>query len=505
MFSKVLIANRGEIAVRVIRACRDLGISPAAVYSEADRDSLHVKLADEAYLIGPATSAESYLRVDRIVDACRKARADAIHPGYGFLSESEQLVRACEEAGIVFIGPSLQSTRLMATKLSSRNAAQAAGLPVVPGSHVSFESSQAALEAAASVGFPLMLKADSGGGGKGMRVVRSAAEMSAALDGARQEAAAAFGDPSVYFEKYLDRPRHIEIQILGDQHGNLIHLGERECSVQRRHQKIVEESPSPLADTQLREALGAAALRLARGVGYFSAGTIEFLVDSADRRQYYFLEMNTRLQVEHPVTEIVTGVDIVCEQIRIAAGERLGFRQQDIAWRGAAIECRVYAEDADNNFFPAPGKITELAEPAGPGIRNDTAIYRGYEIPIDYDPLISKLISFGGNRDEAIRRMLRALAEYRVGGVPTSVSFLRRLIAHPEFVAGRLHNRFLEDHQLLEPAIRSDGFEVPLIAAAIHLATESEESFESTVPGEKRSTAWKQSARPGTYGVRRGL
>jgi acetyl-CoA carboxylase, biotin carboxylase subunit len=503
MFRKVLIANRGEIAVRLIRACRDLGISPVAVYSEPDRDALHVKLSDEAYLIGPASSAESYLRVDRILDACRKASAEALHPGYGFLAESEQLVRACEETGIAFIGPSHDSTRMMATKLGSRRAAQAAGIPVVPGSPASLASPEAALEAAEALGFPILLKADSGGGGKGMRVVGSAPEMAAALEGASNEAKAAFGDPSVYLERYLDRPRHIEIQILGDQQGNVIYLGERECSVQRRHQKIIEESPSPLADENLREALGAAALRLAHRVGYYSAGTIEFLVDSADPRNYYFLEMNTRLQVEHPVTEIVTGIDIVCEQIRVAAGERLGYRQEDVALRGAAIECRVYAEDPANNFFPAPGKITELSEPAGPGIRNDSALYPGYEIPIHYDPLISKLISFGQDRDQALRRMLRALGEYRVGGVPTSVSFLKRLISHPEFVAGRLHNRFLEDHGLLEPEGGSDGLEVPLLAAAVCASVENEQARGPAQSSVRGSTSWwKQSARPGTYGPR---
>jgi acetyl-CoA carboxylase biotin carboxylase subunit len=496
MFKKLLIANRGEIAVRVIRACRDLGVSPVAVYSEADRDGLHVKLADQAVEIGPASAAESYLNIVRILQAARDAGAEAIHPGYGFLSESDQFAQACRDAGIVFVGPSVDAIRIMGTKVTSRAAAQAAGIPIIPGTTV-IGSLDEAVAASERLGFPVLLKADSGGGGKGMRIVATPDQMAEALESARIEAASAFGDPAIYLERYLLRPRHIEIQVLGDTQGNLVHLGERECSIQRRYQKILEESPSPFADERLRARLGVAAVRLARSVGYYGAGTVEFLVDSNDPEEFYFLEMNTRLQVEHAVTEMVTGVDLVCEQIRIAAGEPLGRRQEEIQIRGAALECRIYAEDPANDFLPAPGIVTELSEPAGPGIRSDSALYPGYEIPIDYDPLISKLVAFGADRDQAIRRMLRALGEYRVGGVPTGVSFLRRLVSHPEFRAGRLHNRFLEDHDLLIAA-PDTSVEIPLIGAALQGLDDSP----SAAQGEPRSwgaSRWKQAARPGRY------
>jgi len=496
MFKKLLIANRGEIAVRVIRACRDLSISPIAVYSEADRDGLHVKLADQAVEIGPPGAAESYLNVDRIMQAVRQTGAEAIHPGYGFLSESDLLVRACDDAGVVFVGPSLDSIRIMGTKVTSRAAAEAAGIPVIPGSGaVGFPAE--ALAAAERLGYPVILKADSGGGGKGMRVVSCPADMPDAFESGRAEAAGAFGDPSLYLERYLSRPRHIEIQLLGDRRGNLVHLGERECSIQRRYQKILEESPSPLADERLRERLGEAAVKLARSVGYYSAGTVEFLVDSAHPDGFYFLEMNTRLQVEHPVTEAVTGVDLVCAQIRIANGEPLGLRQDDIQIRGAAIECRVYAEDPANDFLPAPGVVTELSEPDGPGIRNDSALYAGYEIPIHYDSLISKLIAFGADRTEAMRRMLRALKEYRVGGVPTGISFLRRLVSHPEFQAGRLHNRFLEESGLLTP-LRDERPHVALLGAALQTLAESR-APQNRPTGPTGQSLWKQAARPGRY------
>lgn len=496
MFRKLLIANRGEIAVRIIRACRDLGISPVAIYSDADRDGLHVKLADEAVEIGGRSSAESYLRIDKLIDAALATHAEALHPGYGFLAESEQLAQACEDSGICFVGPSPEAMAAMGKKVSSRAAAERAGVPVVPGTLAPVRSAQEAFEAAKALGFPLFVKADAGGGGKGMRIARTVDELTASLSAAAQEAEAAFGDPAVYLERQLQRPRHVEVQILGDRQGDLVHLGERECSVQRRHQKIVEECPSPLQNESLRERLGQAALAIGRAVGYYNAGTVEFLVESDNPDSFYFLEMNTRLQVEHPVTELVTNTDIVCEQIRIAAGQRLSWRQEDVQLRGAAIECRIYAEDPGNNFLPAPGIVTELAEPAGPGIRNDSALYCGYEIPVHYDPLVSKLIAHGNDREEAIRRMLRALSEYRVGGIPTSVSFLRRLISHPDFRRGNLHTGFLQEHRLFDEEEEETAF-VPLVGAAVeHLLTGKKPP---EVQAQKSDNRWKLASRPSFY------
>jgi len=497
MFKKLLIANRGEIAVRIIRACRDLGVSPVAVYSDADRDALHVKLSDEAVPIGGESAIDSYLRIDKLMEAVSATRADSLHPGYGFLAENEDLAKSCKDHKITFIGPSPEAMGIMGTKISSRAAAEKAGVPVVPGTHSPLGSPEQALKAVKALGLPLIVKADSGGGGKGMRIANTLDDLGSAILAASQEAAGAFGDPAVYLEKYLDRPRHIEIQILGDRYGNLIHLGERECSVQRRYQKIVEECPSPLADRLLRDRLGRAALALAQNVGYYGAGTVEFLVDSRDSGAFYFLEMNTRLQVEHPVTEMVTNIDIVCEQIRIAAGERLSLRQEDLELDGAAIECRIYAEDPAHNFLPSPGTVTELAEPAGPGIRNDSALYPGYKIPVHYDPLVSKLIAHGRDRDQALRRMLRALKEYRVGGIPTTVSFLRRLISHPEFVAGHLHNRFLEDHRLFEEKNDENSY-VPMLGAAIEHVLKQPTPAGHVRP-DKVNNRWKQGGRPGFY------
>ncbi|RPJ58464.1 MAG: acetyl-CoA carboxylase biotin carboxylase subunit [Acidobacteria bacterium] len=496
MFEKLLIANRGEIAVRIIRACRDLGISPVAVYSDPDRDALHVKLADEAIPIGGETSVESYLRIDKLIEAASTAHVQALHPGYGFLAESEQLAQACEDSGICFVGPSADAMAIMAKKVTSRAAAEKAGVPVVPGTLSPVRTREEALEAAEKLGFPLFVKADAGGGGKGMRIARSPEELLASMESAAQEAQAAFGDPAVYLERQLQRPRHIEIQMLGDRHGNLVHLGERECSVQRRHQKIVEECPSPMDDEDLRERLGQAALAIAGNVGYYSAGTVEFLVESDDPRSFYFLEMNTRLQVEHPVTEMVTNLDIVCEQIRIAAGQKLSGRQEDVRLRGAAIECRIYAEDPTNNFLPSPGTVTELAEPAGPGIRNDSALYCGYQIPVHYDPLVSKLIAYGNSRDEAIRRMLRALGEYRVGGIPTTVSFLRRLISHPDFRNGQLHTGFLEEHHLFDEEVTENAF-IPLAGAALEHLLNGKKSRE--IRPRRNDNRWKLASRPDVY------
>ncbi len=443
-FRKILIANRGEIAVRVIRACREMGIRAVAVYSDVDRAALHVRMAEEAQPIGPAPASESYLSVERIIGAARSAAAEAIHPGYGFLSENPALPRACEDAGVVFIGPSAASMELMGSKTRARQAMIAAGVPVVPGSSAALADLDQARSEAARFGYPVLVKAAAGGGGKGMRVVEREEDLPAALREAASEAERAFGDASVYIEKYLRAPRHIEIQVLGDRHGRVIHLGERECSLQRRHQKVVEECPSPLVAThpEMRAEMGDAAVRVARAAGYYNAGTVEFLVDQ-DRR-FYFLEMNTRLQVEHPVTEMVTGLDLVKEQIRIAAGEGLSYTQEQIEWRGAAIECRVYAEDPDNNFFPSPGKIFTLDRPEGPGIRVDSGAYPGWTVPLEYDPLIAKLVVWASTRDEAIARLRRALEEYHLTGIRTNLSFFRRLVESSEFREGRLDTGFID-------------------------------------------------------------
>ncbi len=442
MFKKILIANRGEIAVRVTRACREMGITTAAVYSEVDRKSLHVRYADEAYPIGPAPSSESYLRIDRLVAAARHCGAEAIHPGYGFVAENPQFASACQDAGIVFIGPPVAAMELLGSKTASRQAVIKAGLPVVPGTDRNLESFSEVQRIAGEIGYPVMLKAAAGGGGKGLRLVQSPSELESAYRNARSEAHNAFNDPSVYIEKYIERPRHVEIQVLGDQHGNLIYLGERECSLQRRHQKVMEECPSPLMDEALRRRMGETAVRIAKLAGYFNAGTVEFLVDQ--KRTFYFLEMNTRLQVEHPITEMVLGIDLVKEQVRIAAGEALTWRQEDVGMRGAAIECRIYAEDPANNFFPCPGTIEHLQAPRGPGIRSDSGVYQGWRVPIEYDPLLAKLVVWGRDRREAIARLRRALAEYEVFGIETTIPFFRRVVEHPDFVAGKIDTGFID-------------------------------------------------------------
>ncbi|MBA2733807.1 MAG: acetyl-CoA carboxylase biotin carboxylase subunit [Acidobacteria bacterium] len=442
MFKKILIANRGEIAVRIIRACRDLGISPVAVFSEADREALHVRLADEAYEIGTAPSVESYLRIERIMDVARRSGAEAIHPGYGFLAENADFAQTVVEAGLTFIGPSSEAMQLMGMKTSARRVATLAGVPVVPGTTEPLSSLDEAREVAAEFGYPVMLKASAGGGGKGMRLVLTEEELQSAFETAQSEAAAAFGNSEVYLEKAIERPRHIEIQIFADNHGNFVHLGERECSIQRRHQKVIEECPSPINDATLRERMGAAAVSAARAVNYTGAGTVEFLVADATR-EFYFLEMNTRLQVEHPVTELVTGIDLVREQINVAAGLPLSFRQEDVVWRGHAIECRVYAENPENNFLPSPGRITHLRVPAGPGVRDDGGIEAGAEVSIYYDPMISKLAAWGRTRIEAIDRLRRALDEYTVGGIKTTLPFFREIVRDAEFIEGRLDTGFI--------------------------------------------------------------
>ena len=445
MIQKILIANRGEIAVRVIRSCREMGISTVAVYSDADRTSLHVRYADEAYYIGPSPSNESYLVMEKILDVARKSGADAIHPGYGFLSENAEFADRIAKEGKIFIGPPSHAIHTMGDKITARHQMITAGVPVVPGTKEKIEHPDQVQKIGAEIGFPMMVKASAGGGGKGMRLVRDPEALEDAVKAAQSEAKAAFGDDSVYIEKYIDGPHHIEFQILADQHGNVIHLCERECSVQRRHQKVVEETPSPLMNEKLRNEMGQHAVAAARAVDYVGAGTIEFLVDND--LNYYFLEMNTRLQVEHPITEMVTGVDLVKEQILIASGQPLSYQQDDISQNGHAIECRIYAEDPENNFMPSPGIIQKLFEPQGPGVRNDGYVYAGFEIPLYYDPMISKLVTWGKNRDEAIGRMKRALKEYFIAGVKTSIQFLYRIMETPDFYEGHYDTHFIANNE----------------------------------------------------------
>ena len=442
MFKKILIANRGEIAVRILRACRELGIQSVAVFSEVDRKSLHVRLADEAYSIGSAPSHESYLRIEKLMDVARRAGCDAMHPGYGFLAENPALPRACSEAGVTFIGPSAEAMESLGSKTAGRQLARRVEVPTVPGTNNPTEKAEAQA-LAESMGYPVLLKAVAGGGGKGMRLVYSDAEFESAFRDASSEALNAFGDGRLYLEKYLDRPRHIEIQILADAHGRVVSLGERECSVQRRHQKVIEEAPSPIVTPELRRKMSEAAVRLARAGGYVNAGTMEFLVDQ--NLNFYFLEVNTRLQVEHPVTEQVTGLDLVKLQIAIAAGHRLPFAWESITPRGHAMEVRLYAEDPDNNFFPSPGKILSRHTPSGPGIRMDEGVYEGWTVPNDYDPLLSKLIAWGNSREETMARLRRALDEYTVTGIRTNAGLFRRILEEPEFLRGEIHTRWLDE------------------------------------------------------------
>jgi acetyl-CoA carboxylase biotin carboxylase subunit len=441
MFSKILIANRGEIALRIIRACRELGVRTVAVYSEADAKSLHVQRADEAICIGPPQAAQSYLNASRLISSAEITGADAIHPGYGFLAENGSFAEACERCGIAFIGPTSEQIRLMGDKVKARETAEGAGVPVVPGSRAPLGSAEEAAEVGRRVGYPLMLKASAGGGGKGMRLVQSATEMGRAFTAASAEAMSAFGNPALYLERYVSPARHVEIQLLGDLTGSAVHLGERDCSIQRRHQKLLEESPSPAMTPDLREQMGEAAVRLARSVNYRGAGTVEFLLDAEGN--FYFMEMNTRIQVEHPVTEMVTGLDLVKAQIRIAAGEPLSLNQKEILLHGHSIECRVNAEDPDT-FVPSPGKILNLRLPGGPGVRIDTHLYAGCTIPPFYDSLIAKVIVMDNSREEAIARMSRALDELDIEGVRTTIPLHKRILASPEFRAGQISTRFLE-------------------------------------------------------------
>ena len=495
MFQKILIANRGEIAVRIMRTLREMEIRSVAVYSDADRAAAHVRCADEAFRLGPAPSTESYLRIDRILEAARAHGAEAIHPGYGFLSENAEFAAACESAGFVFIGPPADSIRKMGSKTAARELAIAAGVPVVPGMRDGAKSPGAARDFARNCGYPVLLKAVSGGGGKGMRRVDRDEDLEAAFRDASSEAGRAFGDASVYIEKLIENPRHIEIQLLGDKHGHMIHLGERECSIQRRHQKILEECPSPLlaAKPEMRRKMGEAAIQAARAAGYYNAGTVEFLVERDEN--FYFLEMNTRLQVEHPVTELVTGLDLVRWQVEIAAGAKLTIAQKDVAWQGAAIECRVYAEDPENQFFPSAGRITGLHEPSGPGIRLDSGIYAGWNVPLDYDPMLAKLAVWAGTRDHAIARMRRALEEYHVAGVQTNLGLFADLISDEAFVRGKLHTGFLDEF-FKRRKVRVPDAELEAVAAlAAHAARPSVQSANS--PAAATASRWLASGRDG--------
>ncbi|MFQ5676293.1 MAG: acetyl-CoA carboxylase biotin carboxylase subunit, partial [bacterium] len=439
---KVLIANRGEITVRVIRACQELGIATVAVYSDVDRLALHVRLADEAYPLGPAPSPQSYLAQEKLLEVIAKSGADAVHPGYGFLAENPEFAQKVNDAGVAFLGPTPEAMRLMGDKTAARQRMRKANVPVVPGTEEALKDDSAVASIASKLGYPVLLKAAAGGGGKGMRVVQVESEISSAFRAARSEAESAFGDGRVYIEKYLESPRHIEFQILADKHGHVIHLGERECSIQRRHQKVIEEAPSCVLDNKLRQQMGQAAVDAARACQYENAGTIEFMLDKD--RNFYFLEMNTRLQVEHPVTEQITNIDIVKEQIQIAEGKALSFKQEDIRFRGHAIECRIYAEDPANNFLPSTGTIDFLAPASGPGVRDDNGYYSGAEVSVYYDPLISKLIVWDKDRDSAIARMKRALREYQLSGVKTSIPFCLAVLEHEGFVAGDFDTHFVE-------------------------------------------------------------
>src|SRR5215831_1166623 len=493
MFKRILIANRGEIAVRVIRACRELGVETVAVYSDTDRAALHVQYADYAVHIGPPPSAESYLVIPKIIDAARQTGAQAIHPGYGFLSERAAFARACQEAGIVFIGPSPAAIEKMGDKVTARTIMQKAGVPVVPGTDV-LGSEDEVIKAADQIGFPVMFKASAGGGGKGMRLVHSRDEVASALRGVRSEAKSSFGDDRMYMEKFVEKPRHVEVQVLADTYGHTIHLYERECSLQRRHQKVIEESPSMAISPAVREQMGQVAVEAAKAVNYIGAGTVEFLVDA--RQNFYFLEMNTRIQVEHPITELVTGVDLVKAQIEIAAGAHLTLQQKDIQQRGWAVECRIYAEDPARDFFPSPGKIEILRTPGGNGVRDDSGVYEGWDVPIYCDPMISKLCAYGRTREEAIQRMLRALQEYTVEGIVTNIPFHRWVLKHPRFLAGDLDTGFIPQEFHEVPFDEDHLHQEVILAAAALSAYHKDQALTRTLPqggGHGRISAWRTS------------
>lgn len=482
MFKKVLAANRGEIAVRIIRACRELGLKTVAVYSEVDRTALHVRYADEAYPIGPAPVQESYLRWERIIDVAIKAGADAVHPGYGFLAGNPAFAEACREAGLIFVGPNPQTIRLMSDKIAARSVVKAAGVAIAPGTDYSL-SEEELIAAAEELGYPLLIKPAHGGGGKGMRIVESPEEMPRALAAARRESKAVFGDDVLYLEKIVEGARHIEFQILADSFGNVIHLGERECSIQRRHQKLIEEAPSRALDEELRRRMGEAAVKVARTVGYLNAGTVEFLLDKD--KNFYFIETNCRLQVEHPVTEMVTGIDIVKEQLRVASGRRLRYSQDDVRLRGWAIECRIIAEDPYKGFLPSPGRITGLYEPSGPGVRVDSGVYEGFEVSLYYDSLIGKLVAWGETRGEAILRMRRALDEYRIVGIKTNIPFHQQIVNDTRFIGGQFDTKFVEHRFSMVESEREEHLEVVAIAATLFAQSSNRIPPQSVIPEDE--------------------
>lgn len=467
MIKKILIANRGEIAVRIINACREISIPAVGVYSTVDRNSLHVQRADEAYCIGDPPPLESYLNIDKIIQVAKDSGADAIHPGYGFLAENPDFSERCEKEGIIFIGPNSKALRLVGDKVASRKTMTEAKIPIIPGMMSSSKETRGFKDAAEKIGYPVMIKASAGGGGKGMRVIHSLEELEKGIEAGMREAKSAFGDESVYLEKYIEEPRHVEFQVLADNFGNVVHLCERECSIQRRHQKIVEETPSCALDKELRVKMGEVARKVIKVSGYNNAGTVEFLLDK--NKNFYFLEVNARLQVEHPITELVTGVDLVKQQIRIASGEKLSLKQENINQRGHAIECRIYAEDPVSNFFPSSGKILFMKEPTGPGIRHDCGIYSGFEVSVYYDPILSKVVTWGENREDARERMILALSDYTILGIKTSIEFLASVMAHPEFVAGNTQTSFIDKNMSnwKEKTREKKYVNAALIAAAI--------------------------------------
>ena len=495
MFKKILVANRGEIAVRVLRACREMGIASVAVYSDVDRASLHVRKADEAYSIGLAPAAESYLNIGKILNVAKRSGAEAIHPGYGFLSENATFAQACKDAGVKFIGPPASAMEIMGSKTRARRQMEKANVPFVPGTSKGLESVGQAKSVAEELGYPVMLKAAAGGGGKGMRRVFMQEEMGSAWQAARSEAERAFGSDEVYLEKVIVNPRHIEVQVIADEHGNIVYLGERECSIQRRHQKVMEEAPSPVVDEAMRRRMGEVAVRVAKAAGYANAGTVEFLADND--RNFYFLEMNTRLQVEHPVTELITGLDLVHLQIRIAAGEKLPFSQEDVQIRGHAIECRIYAEDPDNNFFPSPGRITLLQTPSGPGIRLDSGVYEGWNVPLEYDPLLAKLAGYGSDRAQAISRLVRALDEYFVGGIKANIGLFQRILRDADFIAGKLDTGYLERLLASGEEVHQEHAAIAAIAAGIFVAMDGlgESRNGNNTIATSPASAWKKTAR----------
>jgi propionyl-CoA carboxylase alpha chain len=491
---KVLIANRGEIAVRVIRSLKEMGLSTVAVYSEADRTAPHVLLSDEAISLGPAPSTESYLDQSKILDACKRLKVDAIHPGYGFLSENAEFARAVEQSGITFIGPSPRSIEIMGSKLKAKEAVSFYNIPMVPGTNEPIDDPAEAAKQATAIGFPILIKASAGGGGKGMRVVNSIEDFESQLERAISEATSSFGDGSVFLEKFISSPRHIEVQVLGDKQGNLVHLFERECSIQRRHQKVIEEAPSIALDAELRETMGQAAIEVARAAGYYGAGTVEFMLDQ--HNNFYFLEMNTRLQVEHPVTELITGKDLVKEQVRIAQGFDLSFKQEDLKIAGHAIEARIYAEDPENNFLPDTGTLTHYQPPQGPGVRVDDGYYQGLEIPIYYDPMIAKLIVHGQDREEAIQRMIRAIEEYRITGVKTTLGFCKFVMQHDAFQSGSYNTHFISKyyHPTNKNSIENDLKEITAVFTARMVST-TQKSPNSHSDSKPSSSLWRLRAK----------